>query len=152
MDPNEILTNPEQLKSLISLLQGLVDKAEQTKDDDEEPKNTRMAPSKPSSTIKTKNRQKAGGGGSVKNSSIKSKKTKSDNINEFEKMTEFRMHKDDCAIDKKLCSNLPVARMRDFEFIDVVCRVCGAQESIPPALLFDTPSRYKCNNCSTQSG
>lgn len=148
MDPNEILTNPEQLKSLISLLQGLVDQVEQSKQDDEEPKNTRVAPSKPSSTIRTKNRQKAGGN----NSNIKSKKKQPDNLNEFEKMAEFRMHKDDCAIDKKLCSNPPVARMRDFEFIDVVCRVCGKQESIAPALLFDSPSRYKCNNCSTQSG
>jgi hypothetical protein len=147
MDPNEILKNPEQLKSLISLLQGLVDQVEQTKNDEEEPKNTRVAPSKPSSTIKTKNRQKVGG-----NNSIKSKKTKPDNINQFEKMSEFRMHKDDCAIDKKLSAVPPVARMRDFEFVDVVCRVCGRKESIAPTLLFDSPSRYKCNNCSTQSG
>lgn len=148
MDPNEILTNPEQLKSLISLLQGLVDQVEQATNSDEESKNTRVAPSKQSSTIKTKNRQKVGGN----NSSIKSKKQQPDNTNEFEKMAEFRMHKDDCAIDKKLCSNPPVARMRDFEFVDVVCRVCGKKETIPPALLFDAPSRYKCNNCSTQSG
>jgi hypothetical protein len=106
-----------------------------------------VAPSKPGSTIKTKGRQKAGA-----NNTIKSKKLQSKNTNQFEKMAEFRMHKDDCAIDKKLCSNPPVARMRDFEFIDVVCRVCGKKESIAPALLFDVPSRYKCNNCSTQSG
>jgi len=143
MDPNDILKNPEQIKALISLLQGLVDNVTP----EEETKNNRVAPSKPGSTIKTKGGQKVGN-----NKSIKSKKTQPTNVNEFEKMAEFRMHKDDCAIDKKLCSNAPVARMREFDFVDVVCRVCGKKESIAPALLFDSPSRYKCNNCSTQSG
>jgi|688.fasta_scaffold02615_13 hypothetical protein len=147
MDPNELLKDPEQIKALISLLQGLVDQSSPKPDEEEEPENNRVAPSKPGSTIKTKGRQKAGA-----NNTIKSKKLQSKNTNQFEKMAEFRMHKDDCAIDKKLCSNPPVARMRDFEFIDVVCRVCGKKESIAPALLFDVPSRYKCNNCSTQSG
>jgi hypothetical protein len=147
MDPNDLLKDPEQLKSLISLLQGLVDQVSADDTPKEKPQNKNVAPSKPSSTIKTKGRQKVGG-----NNNIKSKKTQPENINEFEKMAEFRMHKDDCAIDKKLCSNPPVARMRDFEFVDVTCRVCGKKESIAPSLLFDTPSRYKCNNCSTQSG
>ena len=147
MDPNELLKDPEQIKALISLLQGLVDQSSPKQDEEEEPENNRVAPSKPGSTIKTKGRQKAGA-----NNTIKSKKLQPKNTNQFEKMAEFRMHKDDCAIDKKLCSNPPVARMRDFEFVDVVCRVCGKKESIAPALLFDVPSRYKCNNCSTQSG
>jgi hypothetical protein len=147
MDPNELLKDPEQIKALISLLQGLVDQSSPKQEEEEEPENNRVAPSKPGSTIKTKGRQKAGS-----NNTIKSKKPQPKNTNQFEKMAEFRMHKDDCAIDKKLCSNPPVARMRDFEFIDVVCRVCGKKESIAPALLFDVPSRYKCNNCSTQSG
>jgi hypothetical protein len=147
MDPNEILKNPEQIKALISLLQGLVDQVTPEQEPEEETKNKRVAPSKPGSTIKTKGGQKVGN-----NKSIKSKKTQPTNINAFEKMAEFRMHKDDCAIDKKLCSNEPVARMREFEFVDVVCRVCGKKESIAPSLLFDAPSRYKCNNCSTQSG
>lgn len=147
MDPNELLKDPEQIKALISLLQGLVDQSSPKQDEEEEPENNRVAPSKPGSTIKTKGRQKAGS-----SNTIKSKKPQPKNTNQFEKMAEFRMHKDDCAIDKKLCSNPPVARMRDFEFIDVVCRVCGKKESIAPALLFDVPSRYKCNNCSTQSG
>ena len=147
MDPNELLKDPEQIKALISILQGLVDQSSPKQSEEEEPENNRVAPSKPGSTIKTKGRQKTG-----TNNTIKSKKLQPKNTNQFEKMAEFRMHKDDCAIDKKLCSNPPVARMRDFEFIDVVCRVCGKKESIAPALLFDVPSRYKCNNCSTQSG
>lgn len=147
MDPNDILKNPEQIKALITLLQGLVDQVTPVADPEEKSKNNRVAPAKPASTIKTKGRQKVGN-----NRSIKSKKTQPENINEFEKMAEFRMHKDDCLIDKKLCSNPPVARMRDFEFIDVVCRICGKKESVAPSLLFDNPSRYKCNNCSTQSG
>lgn len=148
MDPNELLKDPEQIKALISLLQGLVDQSSPKQDEEEEPENNRVAPSKPGSTIKTKGRQKTG----ASNNTIKSKKLQPKNTNQFEKMAEFRMHKDDCAIDKKLCANPPVARMRDFEFVDVVCRVCGKKESIAPALLFDVPSRYKCNNCSTQSG
>ena len=114
MDPNDILKNPEQLKTLISLLQGLVNQITPEKDIEEETKNKRVAPSKPSSTIKTRGGQKVGN-----SRSIKSKKIQIENTNEFEKMAEFRMHKDDCVIDKKLCSNPPVARMRDFDFIDV---------------------------------
>lgn len=147
MDQNDILKNPEQLKALISLLQGMVDQQTKESNVEEEPENKRVAPSKPSSTMKTRNRQKVSG-----NNNIKSKKLQPENNNQFEKMAEFRMHKDDCSIDKKLSKNPPVARMRDFEFVDVVCRVCGKKDSIAPALLFDTPSRYKCNNCSTNSG
>ena len=147
MDPNDILKNPEQIKALISLLQGLVNQITPEKDKEEQTKNKRVAPSKPSSTIKTRGGQKVGN-----TRSIKSKKIQIENTNEFEKMAEFRMHKDDCVIDKKLCSNPPVARMRDFDFIDVLCRVCGKKESVAPTLLHDSPARYKCNTCSTQSG
>lgn len=145
MDPNDLLKDPEQLKALISILQSLVDQAPKETEQKQD-----VAPSKKSPTIKTRGRQKVGA-----NNSIKTKQTKkitTDSINKFEKMSEFRMHKDDCAVDKKLSKHPPVARMRDFEFVDVVCRVCGKKESVPPALLFDVPSRYKCNNCSTHSG
>lgn len=146
MDPNELLSNPENIKALISVLQGLLENKNPTDTkEDNESKNSSVAPSKKGSTIKAKERQKAG-------NNIKSKTVKTESVNKFEKMAEFRMHKDDCAVDKKLCVAPPVARMRDFDFIDVVCRICGRPETIPPALLFDSPSRYKCNNCSTQSG
>lgn len=147
MDPNDILKNPEQIKVLISLLQGLVNQISPDNKTEDTPKNKSVAPTKSASIIKTKGGQKIGN-----NRSIKSKKIQIENINEFEKMAEFRMHKDDCAIDKKLCSNPPVARMREFDFVDVLCRVCGKKESVAPSLLYDAPARYKCNNCSTQSG
>lgn len=147
MDPNEILKNPDQIKSLISILQSLLSASENKPESNEQTKKSAAAPSKPSSTIKTKGRRKVDG-----NAKIQSKNISSNSVNKFEQMSEFRMHKDDTAIDKKLSVAPPVARMRDFDFIDVICRVCGKTEHIPPALLFDSPSRYKCNNCSTQSG
>ena len=147
MDPNEILKNPDQIKTLISILQDLLNQSQTKPETNEKAEKSSVAPSKPASTIKTKGRQKIGG-----NSNIQSKNIVAESANKFEQMSEFRMHKDDAAIDKKLCVAPPVARMRDFEFVDVTCRVCGKTENIPPALLFDSPSRYKCNNCSTQSG
>lgn len=148
MDPSEILSNPEQIKSLISALQALLNASNNNPEEEaEDTKKSSVAPSKPSSTIKTKGRQKIGGNGN-----IQSKNVTAESHNKFEQMSEFRMHKDDAIIDKKLAVAPPVARMRDFEFVDVTCRVCGKSESIAPALLFDSPSRYKCNNCSTQSG
>lgn len=126
MDLNELANNPEQIKNLIDLLQSLLP----TDKVDDQPK---------TSKIKTKSR----------------KRSSSDNkiiINEFEKMPEFRMHKDDIKIDKMLSQNPPTARMREFNLVDVVCRVCGKKESVSPSLVFDSPSRYKCNNCSTNAG
>lgn len=147
MDPNELLSNPENIKALISVLQGLLNTTTTSEGETGQPKNSSVAPSKKGSSINTKGRQKVGN-----KNNISSKKIEIDSVNKFEQMAEFRMHKDDCALDKKLSVAPPVARMRDFDFVDVVCRICGRKESIPPALLFDSPSRYKCNNCSTQSG
>jgi len=146
MDPNELLKNPEQIQALIGALQVLLNQSTGEKQPIENQQKTTTAPSKPESTIKTKGRQK------VKSHNIQSKQVESESINKFEQMSEFRMHKDDCNIDKKLSVVPPVARMRDFEFIDVICRVCGRTESVAPSLMFDSPSRYKCNNCSTQAG
>lgn len=143
MDLNEILKNPEQIKALISVLQGLVDQNDTPK---EEEQKKHVADKKNGATIKTR------GGRKVSGNNIGSKKISSSSTNEFEKMSEFRMHKDDCLIDKKLCKHPPVARMRDFEFVEVTCRICGKKEEVAPSLVFDAPSRYKCNNCSTQSG
>jgi hypothetical protein len=140
MDLNDIKKNPEQIQNLITLLQGLLDSTE-SESDSETTHEKSVAPSKPKNTIKTKGGQR-----------LNNKKGTKESSNNFEKMPEFRMHKDDCELDKKLSVHPPVARMRDFESLDVQCRVCGRKEHIPSALLFDTPSRYKCNNCSTQSG
>lgn len=126
MDLNDLSNNPEQIQNLINMLQSLLPKETEAK----QPQSTK---------IKTKSR----------------KKSSSDNkiiVNEFDRMPESRMHKDDIKIDKILCQSPPTARMREFNLIDVVCRVCGKKESISPALVLDTPSRYKCNNCSTSAG
>ena len=142
MDPNELLGGTEQIKVLISLLQKMIADTDNNKTEKPD-----VVPKERTTTIKTKNRKRV---------SDQSKETKSKNnqtsTNKFESMSEFRMHKDDSLIDKKLSKIEPVARMREFDFIDVVCRVCGKKENIAPALLFDIPSRYKCNNCSTSAG
>lgn len=137
MDLNELSKNPEQIKGLINLLQGLLQLSDTKQNDQEDVSIEGIAESKPNSKIKTR-------GGS--------KKKSSDYVNKFDKMAEARMHKEDAAIDKKLCVNPPVARAREFEMIDVVCRICGRKETVNPVLVVDNPSRYKCNNCSTQAG
>lgn len=126
MDPNELLKNPEQVKMLISMLQSLL------------PENTKEDNSNTNDHTTT----------------IKPKKSYNENTksNKFESMPEFRMHKEDTVIDKKLSKHDPVERTREFEFVDVVCRVCGRKESVSPHLVFDGPARYKCNRCSATSG
>lgn len=136
MDLNDLIKNPEQIKSMITLLEGLlkVQQLDQNTDDEHKDKPT-------TKTVKTK-----------KFKTANNKKTKSQSDNKFERMAEFNMHKNDIDIDRKLTKNPPVARMREFELVDVVCRVCGKKETISPSLVLDSPSRYKCNNCATQAG
>ena len=128
MDLNDLAKNPEQIQNLITLLQSLL--PSQTNDSDQKPQINNK--------IRTKSKKRS--------------KQDSSTINEFEKMPEFRMHKEDVKIDKMLSQTPPTARMRQFELVDVVCRVCGKKESVSPSLVFDSPSRYKCNNCSTSAG
>lgn len=129
MDLNDLANNPDRIKELISLLQSLLP----TED-------------KKNPTAETSQNQK------IKTRGPRKKTDSQKHINKFEKMPEFAMHKDDIAIDVALSKHPPVGRMREFEMIDVVCRICGKKETINPALLFDSHSRYKCNNCSTQAG
>jgi hypothetical protein len=129
MDLNDLAKNPEQLKNLINLLQQMLP-TEEDQETDQSSNEEFTAP------LRTKG--------------SKRKMTKS--TNKFLSMSEKDMHKDDVAIDKKLAKFPPVSRSRDFDMIDVVCRVCGRKETISPALLFDAPDRYKCNNCSTSAG
>jgi hypothetical protein len=144
VDPKDLLNNPEQIKNLISMLQALLP-TEQT--DQKPDKSTR--PKKISkkeianqelfqfnNKIKTKNKRPA----------------KGSSVNKFEQMSEFRMHKDDSEVDKKLAQHAPVARIREFDPVSVTCRICGKKEIVSPSLVFEGPSRYKCNNCSTQAG
>jgi hypothetical protein len=133
MEPKDILNNPEQIKNLIDVLQSLLQTSEkQTKDNDKHDIDDYTINNK----IKTKNKR--------------TKNNKS--INKFEQMSEFGMHKDDLKIDEKLAKHPPVARLREFEPIIVTCRKCGKKESVNPSLVYEGPTRYKCNNCSTQAG
>lgn len=132
MDLNDLAKNPEQIKSLINVLQSLLDATSITNS----PEKTEEEPVL-NSKIKTKGSRK-----------INKEKT----VNKFEKMSEFRMHKDDIEVDKTLAKHPPVSRMREFEMVDVVCRICGKKETVNPSILYDSKSRYKCNNCSTQAG
>lgn len=72
--------------------------------------------------------------------------------NKFDQMMEAHLHKEDIAIDQKLKKFDPTPRVRAFDPINVVCRVCNKTESINPALLQDTVERYKCNNCARSAG
>lgn len=146
MDPKELLNNPEQIKNLISLLQSMLpDTSDQTSTTSKKSKKKSVksqdqenedSPSKFNTKIKTKNKRSP----------------QPSTINKFEKMSEFSMHKDDREVDKKLAKHPPVARTRDFEPVSVICRICGKKEDVSPALVYEGPSRYKCNNCSTQAG
>lgn len=145
MDPKELLNNPDQIKNLISLLQAMLPNEDIADKQEQKPTKTKSkkkkedeTPAEPAfnSRIKTKNKRSA----------------QPSSVNKFEKMMEFNMHKDDKAIDEKLAKHPPVARTREFEPIMVRCRVCGKEEVVNPSLVHDSPSRYKCNNCSTQAG
>lgn len=143
MDPKDLLKDPEQIKNLISVLQSLLTESNQetkapSKRKKENKKEIQTKINEPffNDKIKTKNKRPV----------------KAPSINKFEQMSEFRMHKDDGEVDKKLAKHPPVARTREFEPVSVVCRICGKKETVSPSLVHEGPSRYKCNNCSTQAG
>jgi hypothetical protein len=126
MDLNELMKNPEQIKNLIQVLQTLLPQATGDTETEEEF----------SAPIKTRG------------SKTRPKQAK----NKFTDMPEHNMHKEDVAIDKKLAKFPPVSRARQFELVDVKCRVCGRTETVSPSLVFEGLERYKCNNCSTSAG
>lgn len=90
----------------------------------------------------------------VKESPIKNRASRrpQQTENKFDSMMEAHLHKEDIEIDKQLKKFDPTPRIRQFDPIHVSCRVCGKKESINPALLQDTPERYKCNNCARSAG
>lgn len=139
MDPKELINNPEQVKALISLLQSLLPKETTV---DATPEETTVSPGIEETQVSEIN----------STPTIIPEPVKKPLLNKFEQMNEFRMHKDDAAIDAKLSKHPPVARIREFEPLTVKCRICGRSEVVSPTLLYDNPSRYKCNNCSTQAG
>lgn len=145
MDPKDLLNNPEQIKSLIALLQAML--PVETNNVVEQPKKTRKKNNHQPTVVEESE--------PVYNNNIKTKNRKqiqATSVNKFEKMSEFNMHKDDRVIDEKLSKHPPVARTREFEPITVTCRLCGKKETVNPSLVHDSASRYKCNNCSTQAG
>lgn len=130
MDLNDLASNPDQLKQLITVLQQLLPKetSEESEAQDETEEFTNTA-------IRTKN----------------SKKRPKQAVNKFLEMSEKDMHKDDTRIDKMLAKHPPVMRSREFEPIAVICRVCGKTETVNPSII-ENKSRYKCNKCSTSAG
>lgn len=131
MDLNELMKNPEQIKNLIQVLQTLLPEAAgNSKEDSGDAEEEFSAP------IKTRG------------SKTRPKQAK----NKFTDMPEHNMHKEDVAIDKKLAKFPPVSRARQFEMVEVKCRVCGRTETVSPSLVFEGLERYKCNNCSTSAG
>lgn len=130
MDLNELMKNPEQIKNLIQVLQTLLPETQNSQAEESQEEEEFTAP------LRTKGSRR------------KTKQAK----NKFMDMPEKDMHKDDIAVDKKLAKFPPVARARQFELVEVKCRVCGRTETVSPSLVFEGVERYKCNNCSTSAG
>jgi hypothetical protein len=123
--------NNDDIKQLINILQrGLIN---------DEPEITNQDAVGTSDTKPTRQKKKM------------AKKT-TDSYNKFETMPEKNMHKDDTRIDKMLNKHSPTQRSREFNTIDVACRVCGRKETINSALAYDSGNRYKCNKCSRVPG
>jgi hypothetical protein len=127
--------SPEQIKSMISMLQLMLNAQSDEVDTDQDSKIQQKQSFNQNNSIKTN-----------------SKKLTKMNKNKFLDMPERNMHKEDIEVDKKLCVQPPVPRARQFSMIKVVCRVCGKKEEVSPNLIVDSPSRYKCNKCSAASG
>ncbi len=125
MDLNQLSNNPEQIKQLIGLLQSLLPDTENQK-------------------------EKSVDGESVSYLNSR-KKSDTQHHNKFLSMPEMNMHKEDHELDKKLSKHAPVARSREYDPIEVTCRVCGKKEIINPSLV-ESASRYKCNKCSSSAG
>lgn len=129
--------NNDDIKQLIAILQrGLSEEKEPT-----EPSN--QISEKP--TRQTKKRRR------TSQKEAPEKETPA-SYNKFDSMPEHNMHKDDSKIDQLLMKFPPTQRARQFEYMDVVCRVCGKKESVNPALIYDSPNRYKCNKCARVPG
>jgi hypothetical protein len=139
MDLNELIKNPEQIKNLIQVLEALLPKTE-----------TKAEPVMEEPAVEPKTYTQ---NNTIKTRGSKPRADNSGTVNKFERMAEFSMHKEDAALDKVLCKQPPVARLRDeVPPIEVTCRICGKKETVSPSLVFESVSRYKCNNCSTQAG
>lgn len=117
--------SPKQIKQMIAMLKQMLpeDNQETEEPAEKQPKSIRTVNRKPRQTE-----------------------------NKFDQMIEAHLHKEDIAIDQKLKKFDPTPRIRAFDPITVVCRVCGKKEEINPAVLTDSAERYKCNNCARSAG
>jgi len=126
--------SPEQIQLMIKMLQSMLgseqDLNEKTKEDTSQNDNTKF----------------------VNNKKIPPRSSNKASTNKFLDMPEMNMHKEDVEVDKKLRTQPPVPRARRFSMVKIVCRVCGKQEEVSPSLIVESPSRYKCNKCSTAAG
>lgn len=134
MDLSELSNNPEQIKQLISVLSALLSKENANQQDT------------PQTTNNEDNKD------FIPRKINKRKKYEHNEPNLFLSMNEKDMHKSDSEIDKKLSVYPPTKRSRRSTLCSVKCRVCGVEDKISSSLLFDTPSRYKCNKCSRSEG
>jgi len=127
---------PEQIKQMITMLQSMlpsnIDAPEVTEEAKEAP-----APQKyQNENMRTR----------------ESKRISGSFVNKFDKMMESALHKEDAIIDQKLAVHAPTPRIRRFDPIQVVCRVCGKTETVNPAILSESRDRYKCNSCARSPG
>lgn len=131
MEINDLLKNPEQIKSLINLLQTLVDAQAVTQQTvpEEAPKKRRKNKTANAKTTSSSKRE-----------------------NKFLHMPEMNLHKEDTEIDKKLHKLPPTPRNRKFQQIKAICRVCGKTEHVNPGYVTRELDRYKCNKCAGVSG
>lgn len=120
--------SPNQIKQMINMLQSMLP-------DNKEPQNN-------DDLAQTE----------TKESPVQRRHNSDTRINRFDSMPERDMHKADALIDKKLNVFPPSVRNRKFNLTKVTCRVCGKVEEVSPNLLFDEPSRYKCNKCARNAG
>ena len=126
----------DDIKQLIAILQkGLIDDSLDENDDQD------LSPVEVEQKPKSKTKQ----------TKVKKSTKDTDQKNLFEKMSEFRMHKEDVEIDRKLAKHPRTERTRKFMPIVVKCRVCGREEKVSP-ILVESKERYKCNKCSRSSG
>lgn len=128
--------NNEDIKQLIAILQkGL---SNENDSDQTEVKQEQTQPKR--KTKQTNSKKKA------------SSKQSPKSYNKFDSMPEHNMHREDSKVDQLLIKYPPTQRSREFEHINVVCRVCGKKESVSPTLVYEAPNRYKCNKCSRVPG
>jgi len=135
MDLNDLVKNPEQIKSLITLLQTLVDSQQQPTNQTPEPVARKTRNKRTSSTTRTK-----------------INKQSNHRENKFLDMPEINLHKEDIEIDRKLQKLPPTPRSRKFRPIKATCRVCGRTENVSPGYMTTEMDRYKCNKCSGAAG